>query len=273
MTGQQMAAQANTSGRSTASDICSYLDWDSAFFDKRIARANCARLDQSTVSALLDWCGHHRIDCLYLLADSDDAETARIARQNDFREVDVRLTLECPISHNGPTRLTQDSRVRLARESDLTVLRQLASHLHRDSRFYFDQHFDRDKCGCFTPPGLRKVSAIQPKPSLLLSWMAKPWATSLAKHVTMRRRLDCSESLHRTRARVSAKRWCNNSSSGPRYRDLVVERSSPRNVTSLLRASIDIADLFRHPFSVGITAGIQTTSITTNRRNLRCLQP
>ncbi len=147
MTGQQMAAQANTSGRSTASDICSYLDWDSAFFDKRIARANCARLDQSKVSALLDWCGHHRIDCLYLLADSDDAETARIARQNDFREVDVRLTLECPISHNGPTRLTQDSRVRLARESDLTVLRQLASHLHRDSRFYFDQHFDRDKCG------------------------------------------------------------------------------------------------------------------------------
>ena len=58
------SAQANTEPPAPcASDICTYLEWDSAFFDKRIARANCARLDQSKVSELLDWCGHasHRL--------------------------------------------------------------------------------------------------------------------------------------------------------------------------------------------------------------------
>ena len=149
MIGQSRSfAQANTGPRAVESDICTYLEWDSAFFDGRIARANCVRLDQSKVSELLDWCGNHRIDCLYFLADRDDAETARIAQQNDFREVDVRLTLGRPI--NTGVRFSApapDSRVRLARESDLAVLRQLARTLHPDSRFYYDEHFDRDRCG------------------------------------------------------------------------------------------------------------------------------
>ena len=102
MIGQSRSfAQANTGPRAVESDICTYLEWDSAFFDGRIARANCVRLDQSKVSELLDWCGNHRIDCLYFLADSDDAETARIAQQNDFREVDVRLTLDRPITYGS----------------------------------------------------------------------------------------------------------------------------------------------------------------------------
>jgi dTDP-4-amino-4,6-dideoxy-D-galactose acyltransferase len=149
MIGQRMSlAQADTSVRAVASDVCSYLEWDSAFFDKRIARANCARLDDSNVSELLDWCGHHRIDCLYFLADTGDAETVRIAQRNDFREVDVRLTLDRPINQQDRFPApTLDSRVRLARDSDLTVLRQLTRTLHRDSRFYYDEHFDRDKCG------------------------------------------------------------------------------------------------------------------------------
>jgi len=116
MIGQSRSfAQANTGPRAVESDICTYLEWDSAFFDGRIARANCVRLDQSKVSELLDWCGNHHIDCLYFLADGDDTETARIAQQNDFREVDVRLTLDRPIHTEVRFPAAPDSRVRLAR--------------------------------------------------------------------------------------------------------------------------------------------------------------
>jgi GNAT superfamily N-acetyltransferase len=158
MIGQRMSsAQTETSAHAVASDVCSYLEWDSAFFDKRVARANCARLGESKVSELLDWCRDHGIDCLYFLADADDAETARMAQQNDFREVDVRLTLERLIAQEDPlSRPAMDSRVRLARESDLTVLRQLARTLHHDSRFYHDEHFDRDKCGLLYAAWLEK---------------------------------------------------------------------------------------------------------------------
>ena len=139
------SAQANTGVHDAAPDICTYLEWDSTFFDKRIARVNGSHLDDSKVPELLKWCAQHRIDCLYLLADPTDAETARIAAQNNFLEVDVRLTLERPISRENPLP-EADPRVRLARESDLPVLRKLARTLHHGSRFYFDERFDREKC-------------------------------------------------------------------------------------------------------------------------------
>ena len=129
-----------------ASDLCTYLEWDSGFFGKRIARLKQQRLDEAYIPELLVWCEQNQIDCLYLLADAHDAETARIAAQNHFREVDVRVTLERPIRPEDLSHHGLDSRVRLALPSDLPVLRQLARTLHRDSRFYFDRRFDRERC-------------------------------------------------------------------------------------------------------------------------------
>jgi dTDP-4-amino-4,6-dideoxy-D-galactose acyltransferase len=134
-------------GLADATDICTYLEWDSEFFGKRIARMNRSRLFGSDIPDVLAWCATRRIDCLYFLADADHAETRRIADQNNFLEVDMRLTLARPITSNDhPSALPTDPRVRLARESDLPALRGFARALHHDSRFYFEQHFERSKC-------------------------------------------------------------------------------------------------------------------------------
>jgi dTDP-4-amino-4,6-dideoxy-D-galactose acyltransferase len=143
-----IAARTGASASQTgAREICTYLDWDSNFFGQRIARLNGSRLTGSNVTDVLAWCADQRIDCLYLLGDADDAETGRVAEQNSFLEVDVRLTLARPITQEDqPSGLPMDCRVRLAHESDLTILRQLVRTLHHESRFYFDQGFERAKC-------------------------------------------------------------------------------------------------------------------------------
>jgi len=127
--------------------ICTYLDWDSEFFARRIARANPKRLDQAALNELLRWCAANRIECLYLLADSDDPETAHLAETNQFLLADVRMTFERTIGEISlvPTSVV----VRLAREEDLGALRAIAQRGHRDTRFYFDRHFDRAKCDLF----------------------------------------------------------------------------------------------------------------------------
>lgn len=125
--------------------VCTYLEWDSNFFSVRIARSNRSRLDHATVAATLDWCGAQRIDCLYFLADSDHAETPRIAEKNLFQFTDVRVTLEQSLSTNQSHAEDADG-IRLAREEDLPALRRIASVTHRDTRFYFDEHFDRARC-------------------------------------------------------------------------------------------------------------------------------
>jgi len=125
--------------------ICSYLEWDSKFFARRIARLNRSRLDDGTVAESLAWCHSNRIDCLYFLADSDHAGTPRLAEANDFGLTDVRVTLARDIPQADPA--TPDSdRIRQAREDDLSALRSMARTGHRDSRFYFDERFERAKC-------------------------------------------------------------------------------------------------------------------------------
>lgn len=124
--------------------LCSYLDWDSNFFGLRIARLNRSRLDEETVASALAWCVSNRIDCLYFLADSDHPATPILAGKNGFRLTDVRMTFEMQLAQGEP-RAAQPA-IRLGREEDLPVLQRIACMTHRDTRFYFDEHFDRAKC-------------------------------------------------------------------------------------------------------------------------------
>ncbi len=124
--------------------ICTYLEWDSKFFERRIALLNRTRLDDVTVSECVAWCASNRIDCLYFLADSDHPETPRLAEANAFGLTDVRVTLQREIPHADPT--PDSDHIRRAREDDLNVLRSMARTGHRDTRFYFDEHFERAKC-------------------------------------------------------------------------------------------------------------------------------
>jgi dTDP-4-amino-4,6-dideoxy-D-galactose acyltransferase len=129
----------------TPSEVCTYLDWDSQFFGKRIARLNHSRLNQSNISLVLSWCAHQRIDCLYFLCDVDDPETCRVAVQNKFTEVDVRVTLAQTISEQGE-HPAMDPSIRMAQDFDRPALIRLAGKLHHDTRFYFDQRFERSSC-------------------------------------------------------------------------------------------------------------------------------
>lgn len=128
----------------TIDPVCTYLEWDSNFFQKRIARLNATRLDPDTTRNALQWSDQNRIDCLYFLADFDDPQTCQLAEENHFQFVDVRVTYDRAVPEVESRASTPW--VRAAREQDLPFLKSIARKGHRDSRFYFDGHFDRGKC-------------------------------------------------------------------------------------------------------------------------------
>jgi dTDP-4-amino-4,6-dideoxy-D-galactose acyltransferase len=84
---------------------------------------------------------------LYFLADSDDPQTPRLAAENHFLQTDLRMTFEKLLGREGIP--DSEAMVRPAREADLRSLQAIAAKGHRDSRFYFDHHFDRSKCDLF----------------------------------------------------------------------------------------------------------------------------
>lgn len=121
--------------------LCVELEWDSNFFGFPIARLQSHCLSAEILRECLSWCRAHRVRCLYFLANSDHQLTVDLAVANGFRLVDLRLTLEC-----RPARLTGGSlRVREWCVSDLATLRRIAGEAHRESRFYYDTNFPRNR--------------------------------------------------------------------------------------------------------------------------------
>lgn len=129
------------------STLCAYLEWDSQFFGKRIARANISTLTEESVAEIEAWCRLQGIDCLYFLASFADQRTTKLAQDNLFRFVDVRVTFSLlaktasDVGGNSP-----GVTIRNAQEDDIQALRSLARSGHRDSRFYYDGNFPVRLC-------------------------------------------------------------------------------------------------------------------------------
>ena len=123
-------------------DPCSYLDWDSAFFHKRIARVNGNSLTRKSVGPVLEWCEQNNIDCLYFECASDNDESVIVAEENGFHLVDIRVELNHKMA-DAP--LEPVRKARIWKDSDLPALQQIASDAYQDSRFYYDSNFSREQ--------------------------------------------------------------------------------------------------------------------------------
>jgi dTDP-4-amino-4,6-dideoxy-D-galactose acyltransferase len=129
----------------SAAPVCEFLEWDSEFFGRRIARVRGSCLTEELVGEIDTWCRVNKIDCVYFLASATDRQTARLAQENLFRLVDVRVTLELRIASVQGKRCASFN-IRDACEIDIPALRNLARNSHRDSRFYYDGNFSGAAC-------------------------------------------------------------------------------------------------------------------------------
>ena len=154
-------------------DVAAYRlrDWDSTFFGASIAQVAASRLAPARLARIVADADAAGIDCLYFLADATDPETVRAAEQSGFSLVDVRLTLACGLAPDGQDAgaagsrdrgaagesqqsVAADSdpaagdraRIRVASPADRPALTALARTSHRNTRFYRDLRFDRDRC-------------------------------------------------------------------------------------------------------------------------------
>jgi ribosomal protein S18 acetylase RimI-like enzyme len=129
----------------SSSDPARFLDWDSTFFEKRIAWVNSNILSPDRIESINTWSQQNSIDCLYFLAASDDDQTVTCAENDDYHLVDLRITLAVKLSEQNKSNPPESS-IRFAAEKDIDDLRSIAGINHTNSRFFTDHHFDREKC-------------------------------------------------------------------------------------------------------------------------------
>jgi dTDP-4-amino-4,6-dideoxy-D-galactose acyltransferase len=128
---------------------CAVLTWDSEFFGRRIGRVESHRLSAAAVADVLAWTARERIECLYLLADSDDATTLHLAETAGFHCMGVRVELDQRLgtaheessTRAGATTGRDDVTLRPVRAADRDALLAIARVNHVDTRFYADPRF------------------------------------------------------------------------------------------------------------------------------------
>lgn len=135
---------------------CRLLEWDSQFFGRRIARVCATRIDPADVQRIREWADAEAVECLYYLAPSDHYQSVRTAEGAGFQLVDIRLTRERDLAGvSGPL----PEAVEPFRREDLPTLRAIARESHRDSRFYFDVNFPRERCDALYQVWIEKSCA------------------------------------------------------------------------------------------------------------------
>lgn len=132
--------------------ICDILEWDSAFFGRRIARFRPKRCRRDEVGAIVTECADDGIDCVYILVDASDTESIVALQEKRVHLADIRITFGTDVGVPGSEFRVQGAgaddgiRVRSAADSDIPALKRIAAISHRDTRFYADGHFAPEQC-------------------------------------------------------------------------------------------------------------------------------
>lgn len=122
--------------------VAEFLEWDSAFWGKRIGRARVANLKRT--DDLDQWAAQNDVDCVFFLAGGDDPASAHAAEAGGFRLMDVRVELA---RDAAPAPLAAG--IREVRPGESDRLRAIASSSHGVTRFYADPNFPDDRCDEF----------------------------------------------------------------------------------------------------------------------------
>lgn len=125
-----------------------FLEWDSQFFNKRIGSLREHTLSSARMAESLRWAEEQALDCLYLLADTNDNSTIRLAEQHGFHFQSVRTVIECSLSGLDALILPPMAGLilRSSTPDDLERLRPVARHAYTWTRFFSDPCFSRARC-------------------------------------------------------------------------------------------------------------------------------
>jgi len=119
------------------------LDWDSKFFGVSVASIQRSTIDQKELLTVLKLCEKERVECLYFLTGFEDVSTIKILEKSGFFLVDVKMTLEINLKDINIKQ--PGHKTRISKESDIQVLKQIANNSYWETRFYFDNNFNKDK--------------------------------------------------------------------------------------------------------------------------------
>jgi spore coat polysaccharide biosynthesis predicted glycosyltransferase SpsG/ribosomal protein S18 acetylase RimI-like enzyme len=123
-----------------------HLDWDSSFFGFHIGQITSKYLNKSIFDKVLSFEQYQNDKLIYFLAQSTDSDTINFANQNDFNEVDRRITFSLKKSDFMANRkFLKGLRIDICTEKDINEIGDLAQRTNWQTRYFNDPVFPKTK--------------------------------------------------------------------------------------------------------------------------------
>ncbi len=125
------------------------LEWDSQFWGFPVAYMACRYLTDSIVFRTSRFIKANDIRVVKYLCNCHDNRSVKKATEEGFLFADIRLTFEKGLDEKSSVDLAPGMKLGLAKDADISGLREIAKVLYKDSRYYFDENFDKQKVSEF----------------------------------------------------------------------------------------------------------------------------
>lgn len=120
------------------------LKWDSKFHGYNVAYLSCMHLTENIIYQVENFIKKEDIRLVEYLCNCHDRRSVLSAEKNSFHFVDIRLSYRKKIQDKTNCSLGIFL-LRKADEHDIPVLQAISKYIYKDSRYFFDNNFNREK--------------------------------------------------------------------------------------------------------------------------------
>ena len=125
------------------------LTWDTEFFGVGVGYVSSRNLTENIYRKIHTFSASNDIKILEYLCNCHDRESVLVAERQGFHFVDIRLTFEVKTKLAEPEALPEGFTYGIAKAHHIDELKRVGSNIYKDSRYYFDGHFDPQKINEF----------------------------------------------------------------------------------------------------------------------------
>ena len=129
-------------------DLIEIKEWDSRFFGFNVAYLSCMHLTENIIYRISGFIKRKDINLLEYPCNCHDNRSVIVAEKNGFHFADIRLTYHRYLKERHIADL-DGLKFEKATEPDIPGLRSISQNFYRESRYYFDMNFDKNKVRLF----------------------------------------------------------------------------------------------------------------------------
>jgi dTDP-4-amino-4,6-dideoxy-D-galactose acyltransferase len=125
------------------------LEWDSEFWGFPVAYLSSRYLTDNIAHRTDKIIKRDNIRLVEYQCNCHDSRSVKTAERNGFHFTDIRMTFEKKLKNGYECKMPADITFARAGENDIKRLKDISSYLYKDSRYFFDENFDKEKANEF----------------------------------------------------------------------------------------------------------------------------